>query len=435
MKNVTQLTYLYLSLFLTTTVIGSLLLYLPVTGKKPISLIDAFFVASSAFTVTGLSTVDVPKQFNALGETIIMLLIQIGGIGIVTLSIFVLILSRKKITYNERSLLMITWNSDKNASLLKLTIQMIAFAFGVEFLGFLMLNLVFIPDYGLARGSFISLFTSVSAFNNAGFSLFSDNLMSYSGNPMINIIVPALIIFGGIGYIVILDVVKTRKITKLKLHTKIVLVSTFTLIVGGTIAFWLLEYHHVLKGSSVHEQLFKSFFQSVSTRTAGFNSVDMSKITNPTILVFIVLMFIGAAPMSSAGGIKVTTFTVILVYIYSRMMGIEHPQIFKRSLLKHQVNNAILIFVLGMFSIGIATFIITIAEPHIPFIKLLFEVVSAFGTVGLSTGITADLSTISKIVIICIMILGKVGLFILLSIFQAPKVESLYYYAKEEIQM
>lgn len=435
MKNVTKLTSIYLSLFLSTTVIGSILLYLPVTGKKAISLIDAFFIATSAFTVTGLSTVDIPNQFNLLGQIIILLLIQIGGLGIITLSIFALILSRRKITFNERNLLMLSWNSNENSSLLKLTIQIVTFSIIVEIIGFLFLSLVFIPDYGILQGAFISLFTSISAFNNAGFSLFSDSLMSYSNNIVINIVVPALIILGGVGYIVILDIAMTRKLVKLKLHTKIVLSSTIVLITIGTIAFWLLEYQHLLKGSEWYEQLLKSFFQSVTTRTAGFNTVDISQISNPTLLLFLVLMFIGAAPMSSAGGIKVTTFTIILIYIYSKIKGIEHPRLFKKSIVKEQIDKTILVFVLAIFIIFISTFLITFLNPDIEFIKVFFEVVSAFGTVGLSTGITADLSIISKVIIICIMIIGKIGLFILLSIFQTPKVSSSYYYVKEKVQL
>lgn len=249
MKNITKLTASYLLLFLSTTVVGALLLYLPVTGTQPLALIDAFFVASSAFTVTGLSTLDIPNQFNMLGESIILMLIQIGGLGIITLSIFILIISRRKISYKERSLLLLSWNSNNNGSLLKLTIQMITFSLVIELLGFIILTFVFVPTQGLAKGSFVSLFTSVSAFNNAGFALFSDNLMSYNHNLLINIIVPALIICGGIGYIVILDLCKTRRLKKLKLHTKIVVTSTLALIVVGTILFWLLESSHILKGT------------------------------------------------------------------------------------------------------------------------------------------------------------------------------------------
>lgn len=435
MKNITKLTAIYLLLFLSTTVVGALLLYLPVTGTQPLALIDAFFVASSAFTVTGLSTLDIPNQFNMLGESIILMLIQIGGLGIITLSIFILIISRRKISYKERSLLLLSWNSNNNGSLLKLTIQMITFSLVIELLGFIILTFVFVPTQGLAKGSFVSLFTSVSAFNNAGFALFSDNLMSYNHNLLINIIVPALIICGGIGYIVILDLCKTRRLKKLKLHTKIVVTSTLALIVVGTILFWLLESSHILKGTPWFQQGLTSFFQSVTTRTAGFNTIDIGQLQQPTLLLFIVLMFIGAAPMSAAGGIKVTTLALILIYIYAKIKGNTYPHIFKTSIAAKQISQAMLIFILAIIINFIAAFIITICEPKVEFLKIIFEVVSAFGTVGLSTGITADLTTLSKIVLICMMLLGKLGLFILLAIFQTPKAESAYYYAKEEVQL
>ncbi|WP_308629183.1 TrkH family potassium uptake protein [Mammaliicoccus stepanovicii] len=430
----TKLTLLYLSLFLATTIIGSILLYLPITGRKPISIIDAFFVATSAFTVTGLSTVDVPKQFNDLGYFVIMSLIQIGGLGIVTLTIFILILSKKRISFKNRELLMISWNNDDDSGLLNIAMKIVLFSLTVEFVGFLFLNFVFMHDYGLWKGGYISLFTSISAFNNAGFSLFSDNMMSYSHNFIINIVVPLLIIIGGVGYIVFLDLWKTNRFIKLSLHSKIVISTTTILILVGTILFWLLEFNNTLKGQVWHDKLMTSFFQSVTTRTAGFNSVDIGAINDSTILLFIVLMFIGAAPMSTGGGIKVTTFTLVVVYLFSQIKGIKHPHLFKKSLDLEQMYKAILVFIISIMLIIATTFILLILNPRIGLNKIIFEVVSAFGTVGVSTGITADLTDISKVVIMLLMIIGKIGILIILSIFTTSKQDS-YYYVKEKVQL
>lgn len=317
---------------------------------------------------------------------------------------------------------------------MRLTVQIVVFSLMIEAVGFLFLTMVFVPDYGFKEGSFISIFTSISAFNNAGFGLFSDNLMSYSNDLIVNILVPALIILGGIGFIVNADIWKVRRFKKLRLHTKIVFVSTLFLIVFGFLSFWLLEADNVLQGLPIHEHIFNAFFQSVTTRTAGFNTVDIGQINVSTLILFIVLMFIGAAPMSTAGGIKVTTFSLILIHLYSGMRGTAHPHIFKKSVDYTQINKAVSVFLLAFFAIFSASFIIVLCHPDIDFIKILFEVVSAFGTVGLSTGITEDLNNLSKIVIIIVMILGKIGLFILLTIFQTPSSES-YYYAKEKIEM
>ncbi|WP_323702602.1 TrkH family potassium uptake protein [Mammaliicoccus sp. Dog046] len=434
MNTMFRLTSLYLTLFLTTTLIGSVLLYIPITGKKSISFIDAFFIATSAFTVTGLSTVDIPNQFNDLGYLVILILIQIGGLGIVTLTVFILILSGKHITFKNRELLMYTWSEDSDSGLLKITIRLVIFSFIVEFIGAMILSFVFIPELGFSKGAFNSLFTSVSSFNNAGIALFSDNLMSYNDNLIINIIVPLLIIIGGLGYVVIIDIWKSNRLVKLKLHSKIVLLSTSILILIGSFSFWLLEVNHTLRGDAWYVQIYKSLFQSVSTRTAGFNTVDIGKLHDSTLLVFDILMFIGAAPMSTGGGIKVTTLTIILMYLYSQLKGQNHTRIFKRTLESEQISKAITVSALSGMLVLFCTFLILIIDSKLNMSQVLFEVISAFGTVGLSTGITADLSSLSKIILILLMIIGKIGVLIILSIFIHPK-KDLYFYSKEKIHL
>nr|WP_269668967.1 TrkH family potassium uptake protein [Mammaliicoccus sciuri] len=434
MNTIFKVTMIYMTLFLTTTIIGSILLYLPVTGRKPIDFVDAFFIATSAFTVTGLSTVDIPNQFNELGYLVILLLIQIGGLGIVTLMIFIMIFTRKHITYKNRELLKYTWSLDNDSGLLNITIRLVLFSFIIEILGAIFLSLVFIPDHGIVRGGFISIFTSVSSFNNAGFSLFSDSLMSYSDNLIVNVIVPLLIVIGGIGYIVLLDLWKANRLSKLSLHSQIVLTTTAILIMIGSLSFWLLEANNVLKNDNWIVQIFKSVFQSISTRTAGFNTVDIGQLHDSTLFIFDLLMFIGAAPMSTGGGIKVTTFAIIIVYLHTLLKGQTHPHIFKKSIMTEQINKAITVCFLSSSLIFISTLSILIQNPKLDTTKVLFETISAFATVGLSTGITADLNSMSKIILILLMIVGKIGVLIIISIFVHPKKE-LYYYSTEKIYL
>lgn len=416
MKIFIKLIIFYLSLFLSTTLIGSLLLFLPITGRKTISFIDAFFVTTSAFTVTGLSTVDIPSQFNTLGYIVILLLIQIGGLGIVAVALFALILFNKKISFLNRELLMITWNFDEFGGVIKILRNLFIYTIIVEIAGFLLLSIKFLPLFGLKKGLFISLFTSISAFNNASISLFSNNLMSFSSDLYINFVVSFLIILGGIGPLVVYDIVVKKRFNKLHLHTKIVITATAFLILFGTLSIFLLEYHHGLSKLSIKDKLLTSYFQSVSTRTAGFNTIELNHLLPATYAVMIFLMFIGAAPVSSAGGIKVTTFILILVFLWQNIRNYEYPYIFKRAIQFHQISKALSIALLSFILVIIVSLTMNLFQPDIAYHKQLFEVTSAFGTVGLSTGITFDLNTSSKSLIIIVMIVGKIGIITLLAL-------------------
>lgn len=416
MKIFIKLIIFYLSLFLSTTLIGSLLLYLPITGRKTISFIDAFFVTTSAFTVTGLSTVDIQSQFNTLGYIVILLLIQIGGLGIVAVALFALILFNKKISFLNRGLLMLTWNFDEFGGVIKILRKLFIYTIIVEDIGFLLLSIKFIPLFGFRKGLFISLFTSISAFNNAGISLFSNNLIPFSSDLYINFVVSFLIILGGIGPLVVYDIIVKKRFNKLNLHTKIVVTATIFLILFGTLSIFLLEYHHGLSKLSIKDKLLTSYFQSVSTRTAGFNTIELNHLLPATYAVMISLMFIGAAPVSSAGGIKVTTFILILVFLWQNIRNYEHPYIFKRTIQSHQISKALSIALLSFMFVIIISLIMSVLQPDIAYHKQLFEVTSAFGTVGLSTGITFDLNTCSKSLIIIVMIVGKIGIITLLGL-------------------
>ncbi|HDZ0172421.1 TPA: TrkH family potassium uptake protein [Staphylococcus aureus] len=378
MNKVHKPLYFYLMLFFSTTIIGALLLYLPFTGKKPISFLDALFIASSAFTVTGLSPVDIGSQFNILGEIVILLLIQIGMIC---------------------------------------------------------LCLSFIPKFGIGKGLFLSLFTSVSAFNNAGFALFKNNLIDYSSDPIVIITISILIIFGGIGHFVVIDFINCKKLSKLSLHSKLVLTTTSILIIIGAITFFLLEQFNTMQHMGLVEKIGNSFFQSVTTRTAGFNSIDIASINKSTALMLMLLMFIGGAPLSAAGGIKITTFAVAFIFVLNYIRKENNVSVFNKEISDKHIKLSIVTINISFLFISIITFILSIINPNISLIKLLFEVVSAFGTVGLSMNLTTEYHGITKIIIIFVMLCGKVGLLTLLRTFIPPKNPKNYRYTKGQIYL
>ncbi|MCU5746511.1 TrkH family potassium uptake protein [Staphylococcus sp. SQ8-PEA] len=435
MSKLSKPLYIYFCLFISTTLIGGLLLYLPITGKKSIALIDAFFISSSAFTVTGLTTVDVANQFNALGEIIILILIQIGGLGIVSVTILTLLILNKRITLKNRHLLMVTWNIDKPGGIVKLIIHLVIYSLTTELVGFLCLCLSFVPKFGLGKGTFISLFTSVSAFNNAGFALFSDNLLGYASDPVVTLIVPILIIMGGIGHFVFIDFITCKRLNKLALHSKVVLATTAILIIFGTVTFFIFEQNNTLSHMSIIEKIGASFFQSVTTRTAGFNTVDIGEIHTASAMAMMLLMFIGGAPLSAAGGIKVTTFALLTVFVVGTLRNSVYPSLFNKTISDKLLKIGTTITLLSSTFVLMVTFIITSIHPSYPFIKVLFEVVSAFGTVGLTMDFTTEYDSVVKLMVIIVMLSGKVGLLTLMHLFIKEKRHDTFKYAKGTIHL
>ncbi|HHC9931368.1 TPA: TrkH family potassium uptake protein, partial [Staphylococcus aureus] len=418
-----------------TTIIGALLLYLPFTGKKPISFLDALFIASSAFTVTGLSPVDIGSQFNILGEIVILLLIQIGGLGIVTVTLLTLVFLNRKISMKNRFLIMVTWNIDEPGGVIKLIKHLAIYSLVTELIGMICLCLSFIPKFGIGKGLFLSLFTSVSAFNNAGFALFKNNLIDFSNDPIVIIIISILIVFGGIGHFVVIDFINCKKLSKLSLHSKLVLTTTSILIIIGAITFFLLEQFNTMQHMGLVEKIGNSFFQSVTTRTAGFNSIDIASINKSTALMLMLLMFIGGAPLSAAGGIKITTFAVAFIFVLNYIRKENNVFVFNKEISDKHIKLSIVTINISFLFISIITFILSIINPNISLIKLLFEVVSAFGTVGLSMNLTTEYHGITKIIIIFVMLCGKVGLLTLLRTFIPPKSPKNYRYTKGQIYL
>lgn len=423
-----------ISAFLSFLTVGTILLYMPFSQKQPTSFVDCLFIATSAFTVTGLATIDITANFNVIGYTIIMILVQAGGLGIITLAIIVFMMLGRKVGFKRRSLATEALNQQNTGGILRLVLILFFISLIFESIGALLLCMEWIPQLGFKRGLFHSIFTAVSAFNNAGFALHSDNLVQYRTNPVINFIITSLIILGGLGFTVILDLYKTKDFKKLRVHTKVMLLGTFIINFCATLIIFVLEYgnKNTLSGHSTFDQLQMAYFQAITTRTAGFNTIDIGAMTTPTILIMMLLMFIGGGSTSTAGGIKLTTTVVILFGTYSFIKQREHLTLFKRTIDPRFLFKSLAVAVLSSGFCFTIVFCLVLAEPDLPFLPLMFEVISAFGTVGLTMGITGKLSVIGKLLIILMMMIGKVGVLTIVLTFSKPN-KQLFSYPKEDI--
>jgi trk system potassium uptake protein len=349
-----------------------------------------------------------------------LVLFQVGGLGIITFSVVLFGLMGRGISFKEREIIQSTFLHTPSRNFIVIVKKVILLTLISEGLGTILLFIRFAQDFPPATAFYHALYNAVSAFNNCGYSLFSDSLMSYRGDWIVNLTVMCLIVLGGIGFIVQQEVIARLRggRMRLSLHTKIVLMTTGILILTGAALFYLFEADHILKGVSGPTQLLDSLFQSITPRTAGFNTVDIGKLTNPTILVMIILMFIGASPGSTGGGIKTTSFTLLLLMIWNRMKGQSHVNVFNRRVPREIIGRTIAIIFASGFSVVLITSVLLLfsGEGAVPpeqsrhfFVEYLFETVSAFGTVGLSMGITAKLNDIQKLAIVLMMFAGRVG--------------------------
>ncbi|TDM07062.1 Ktr system potassium transporter B [Macrococcus lamae] len=423
-----------LSSFLGFLIMGSVLLYSPPSQLKPTSFIDCLFIATSAFTVTGLSPVDITEHFNYFGLTILLILVQAGGLGLVTLAMVVFIMIGKKVGLKNRFLISEALNQGSIGGVLRLVRFLFFVSLAIELLGTTFLAMEWIPRFGIINGLYRSFFTAVSAFNNAGFALDSNNLINYQSNPVINFVITTLIIVGGLGFTVLIDCYKKNSFQKLRVHTKIMLVGTLLINISATMVIYLLEMNNykTLGGHIWYEKLQMAYFQAITTRTAGFNTIDISDMNTDSILVMMLLMFIGGGSTSTAGGIKLTTAAVILFGTLSFIKQHEQINIYKRAIDFKFLLRSFAIVVLSSAMIFSVTFLLVLLEPNLPFLQLFFEVVSAFGTVGLTMGITDDLSAIGKLLIIIMMIIGKIGVLTIVFTFSRPKKQA-YHFPKEDI--
>ena len=393
---------------------GTLLLALPAATTNGLGtpLINAFFTATSAVCVTGLTVVDTGSFFTYFGQGVIALLLQIGGLGFMTMSVLFALAVGKRIMLKERLIMQEALNQVNVQGIVRVTKFLVVFAFAVEIIGAILLAIRWAPELGMKKALWYGLFHTISAYCNGGFGLFSDNLVSYVADPTVNLVITTLIIVGGIGITVLIDLSNciTYRRIKLSLHTKMVLAMTGSLILFGTVVIFIFEQSNPgsMANLSWGGKLFGAYFQSVTARTAGFNSLPIGALQPITLFVLIILMFIGASPGSTGGGIKTTTFGTILALIRSILKGKTEVEIFHRTIPQDIILKAltILIMALGIVILGTAALLCT--EPF-SLMQILFEEVSAFGTVGLSTGITADLSGPGKLIVSLTMFLGRVG--------------------------
>ncbi|WP_050769581.1 TrkH family potassium uptake protein [Thermosinus carboxydivorans] len=393
--------------------VGALLLTSPLasTSGKPTPFVDALFTATSAVCVTGLVVVDTGSHWSLFGQLVIITLIQIGGLGIMSMATLIALLIGKKIQLRERLIMQEALNQLTMAGVVRLMIYVMKTTFIIELIGGTILAIRWFADYG-PRGIYYGYWHAVSAFCNAGFDLFGDfrSLTGYVDDLTVNIVITLLIILGGIGFTVIADVWDNRRFSKFSLHTKLVLTVSAFLIIFGAAVISLLEWNNpdTLGGLSWQGKLLASYFQSVTPRTAGYNTLDIGKLESGTLFFLIILMFIGASPASTGGGVKTSTFGVLVLAIAAQISGKNDVEIFQRRIPVATVYKAFTVVFLSALLVILVTLALTVTE-QAPFLNILFEVVSAFGTVGLSTGITPTLTVAGKLWLILTMFAGRVG--------------------------
>ncbi len=414
--------------FLVLIIVGTLLLKLPVATTEHITWIDALFTATSATTVTGLSVFDIGNTLTFFGQVVMLCLIQIGGIGLMTFAISILLLFRRKVGLQSRIYINETFNKSFIGGTVRLILYILLFVFIAEGISVVLLSFYWSSDFGWTKGIYYSIFHVISAFNNAGFSLFPNNLMDFSNEPVVLIILSTLFIVGGIGFVVVADIATKKSIRKWSLHTKIMIVGTLLLNLIATITIFALEYNNVktIGDFSLSHKLLVSYFQAVSPRTAGFNVISIGEMSDSSLLMTLLLMFIGGGSASTASGIKVTTFIVVIFSTFYYMKGITEPHLFGKSVRLEAYLRSLAIMMLSIFIIIGALFLLTITE-HFPFLKLAVEVFSAFGTVGLSTGITAEFSELGKVILCIVMFIGRLGPLTLFFLFLKKRKETYKY--------
>lgn len=393
---------------------GALLLSLPIAsnpGQTRVSFLTALFTATSATCVTGLVVVDTATQWSLFGQTVILLLIQIGGLGLVTITTFFSVLLGRKVGIKGRILAQESLNHFSSEGILRLIKKVISITFIIEFIGAAIISIKFIPQYGI-RGVYTSIFHSISAFCNAGFDLMGNykSLTDHQNDPLVLLTTTGLIVVGGLGFLVWKDLYEFRKNKQLLLHTKVVLVFTAILLVSGTFFIFIFEHNnpHTLGELSFSSKLLNAYFHSVTLRTAGFNAIPIFEMHEITKVVSVLFMFIGASPGSTGGGIKVTTFGIIIAAIFSQMRGKDETIVFKHKIPHNIVIKALSIIGLSLIIVITVTTLV-LAIDGFTFIDTLYEATSAFATVGLSSFGTPNLHTVSRIAIIITMFLGRVG--------------------------
>ncbi|MBO1308476.1 Trk family potassium uptake protein [Enterococcus sp. 669A] len=396
---------------------GAILLSLPISSNsgEATSFIDALFTATSATCVTGLTTLTTIEHWNFFGQAVIIILIELGGLGFMMMPILFFTVFRKKVGLKTRIVLQEALSLESMSGVMNLMVYILRFAAVIQVIGAGLLAVDFIPRFGWQRGLWYAVFHSISAFCNAGFDLFGDSLVSFQSNPFVLLVISGLIVAGGLGFYVWRDVIAFPKRRKLSLHSKIALGMSVILLVGGTVLFYLTEHNaaYLAADSTSFERFANTIFMSVTPRTAGYFSINYLKMSQAGLLLTIILMFIGGTSGSTAGGLKTTTLAVLIIQTISMLKGRQHAELMGRTIRSATVFRALSLFFIALSLCVSATMILSITEgiPETSGIEYIaFEVVSAFATVGLTMGLTPDLTVFGKLLIIFLMYVGRVGI-------------------------
>ncbi len=411
--------YLALS-FLGIITVGGLLLALPISAAegRQVAILDAFYMSVSAVCVTGLAAVDISTDLSLTGRVILLLLVQAGGLGYMTVSTVLVAALGRSVTLQERITLQEALNAHDMEGLVRFAGTVLKLTLAFELTGALILGLWWSSSLGLGTALWYGLFHAVSAFNNAGFALWSDNLMSWRGDLVVNLVITTLIIAGGLGFFVWAELLsRHRRTVKLSVHTRLVVVATVALLAGGTLLLLALEWNNprTLAGLPIGEKVLAAYFQSVTTRTAGFNTLDIGAMTVPSLFVMMGLMFIGASPGSTGGGVKTSTFSITLAALWATVRGESDTVLFKRRLAPELVAKAFFLSLIAFVTMNSVAWLLLLTEGR-DLTKTLFETTSAFGTVGLSMGengapvsLSAFFSPVGKVLIMLMMFIGRLG--------------------------
>ena len=428
--------------------LGAVLLRLPISTREPIDFLQALFTATSAVCVTGLSVIDISSTFSSFGYWVLIILMQLGGLGIMTVSTVLILLAGMHPGFNHQSVLLSDFTQEGNIDAKRILMAVLPFTFILEAIGGVFYFTQF-SGMELYDRFFCSLFQAVSSFCYVGFTLFPDSLVQFQLNPVMNVTTCILAFAGSFGFLAITELqyfydFKNRKFRKISLHTRIATFCTFIIIGVSIVAFMLTEWGNTLDGLSFFDKLQSTVFMAFTSRTAGLNTVDVPGLCVSSLFFFIIIMFIGANPGSCGGGIKVTTAAVIGLLGFNRLLGREKTQVLGRTIPETTVDKAVRIFVVAIVVIALATMVLLCTEipagtgfndeGGVPFLKVLFEVVSAYSTCGLSMGLTGELSVVGKIVICCVMFIGRMGPLFLISAV-AGQVKNTTWFAEEDIMV
>ena len=394
---------------------GAFLLMLPVSSQsgQATGFVNALFTSTSSVCVTGLVVVDTGTYWSVFGQAVICFLVEIGGLGFMSFATMFFVLAGKRITIKDRILIQSSVNMDSLSGIVRFVKYIFFSAISIQAIGAILLSFVFVPDFGLTKGIGFSVFHSVASFCNAGFDLMGDykSLTGYVDNFMVNFVVCALIVLGGLGFAVTSDLIYVRKFRKMSMHSKVVLVSTGFLLIAGFVLFFIFEFNNpqTMGNLSWHGKFLASMFQSVTPRTAGSNTIDIAGLTKPSIFLTMLLMFVGASPGSTGGGVKTTTVAIVLMTVGSVLYGKKDVIAFKRTILGPLIRRSISILVIASGLVFFMIFVLLCTEPQASFDVVVFEVLSAFGTVGLTMGLTPHLSIAGKLAISLTMFIGRLG--------------------------